>query len=107
MKMDPRDVSNVISFCIGMVLDVHAVIISFASNRTITNQREDCLKQYSGFDISPLISCLLTLKNTLIEYNQLRHTYQVTQKGHRFLELYSEMKRILDNNEMAHPSSRR
>ena len=47
----------------------------------------------------------LLRRNTLIEYNQLRHTCQVTQKGNRFLNLYSEMKRILDINEMRHPSS--
>lgn len=47
----------------------------------------------------------LLVSNTLIEYNQLNHTYQLTQKGYKFLKLYREMKRILDGNELAHPTS--
>ncbi len=59
MKMDPRGVSNAISSYNGMVLDVLAAIISFAPNHIITNRREKCLKQYSGFDLSPHFMSLL------------------------------------------------
>jgi hypothetical protein len=50
MKMDSRGVSNVISFCNGMVSGVLAAIISCESNRTTTNLRGDCSKQYSAWD---------------------------------------------------------
>jgi hypothetical protein len=50
MKMDSRGVSNVISFCNGMVLGVLAAIISCESNRTTTNLKGNCSKQYSAWD---------------------------------------------------------
>ncbi len=65
--MDPRDVSNVISSCNGKVLDVLAVIISFAPSRITISQREKCSKQYLEYDLD--IGRLTELRKKETEIN--------------------------------------